>query len=65
MERNESQNCKNALDDGKAWVCFCNEEGKVKSFVSKAYGGLDFDENSELHQIKTTLGQMFSIRKIR
>ena len=63
MDRNELQNCKNTLDNGKTWECFCNDEGMIKSFVRTAYDGLDFDDNFELHQIKTAFGQMISVRK--
>ncbi len=63
MERTELQKCKNLLDNGKTWECFCNDEGMIKSFVSKAYDGSDFDGNFELHQIKTPLGPMVSVRK--
>ena len=63
MNRNELQNCKNLLDNGKVWECFCNDEGMIKSFVSKAYDGLDFDSSFELHQMKTPFGQMVSVRK--
>lgn len=65
MNRNELKKCKKTLDNGKAWECFCNDEGMIKSFVSKAYDGLDFDGNFELHQIKTPFGQMISVKKIR
>lgn len=63
MDRNELKKCKETLDNGKTWECFCNDERMIKSFVSKAYDGLDFDGNFELHQIKTAFGQMVSIRK--
>jgi hypothetical protein len=63
MNRNELKKCKKTLDNGKTWECFCNDEGMIKSFVSKAYDGLDFDGNFELHQIKTPFGQMISVRK--
>ena len=63
MDRNELQNCKKTLDNGKVLECFCNDKGMIKSFVSKAYDGLDFDSNFELHQMKTPFGQMISVRK--
>ena len=63
MNRNELKKCKNLLDNGKTWECFCNDEGMIKSFVSKAYDGLDFDGNFELHQIKTPFGQLFFVKK--
>lgn len=63
MNRNELQNCKNTLDNGKTWECICNNVAAVKSFVSKAYDGLDFDGNFELHQMTTTLGPMVSVKK--
>lgn len=63
MNRNELKKCKETLDNGKTWECFCNDERMIKSFVSKAYDGLDFEGNFELHQIKTSFGQMISVRK--
>ena len=65
MNRNELKKCKETLDNGKIYECFCNDEGMIKSFVSKAYGGLDFEGNFELHQIKTAFGPMASVKKIR
>jgi hypothetical protein len=35
----------------------------IKSFVSKAYDGLDFGGNFELHQIKTEFGNMISVKR--
>ena len=65
MDRNELKKCKDLLDNHQTWECFCNDEGMIKSFVSKAYDGLDFDSNFELHQIKTAFGNMISVKKIR
>ena len=60
----ELKKCKETLEDGKTWGCFGrNAVAFVKSFVSTAYGGIDFDSNFELHQIKTAFGPMVSIRK--
>lgn len=63
MNRNELKKCKETLDNHQTWECFCNDERMIKSFVSKAYDGLDFDSNFELHQIKTPFGLMASVRK--
>ena len=63
MNRNELKKCKETLEGGRVWECFCNDEGMIKSFVSKAYDGLDFDDNFELHQIKTAFGNMISIKR--
>lgn len=64
MNRNELKKCKKTLDNGKTWECFgINAVAFVESFVSKAYDGLDFDSNFELHQIKTPFGLMASVRK--
>ena len=63
MNRNELKKCKETLDNQATWECFCNDEKMIRSFVSKAYDGLDFDSNFELHQIKTAFGQMISVRK--
>lgn len=63
MERTEKEKCVQQLEDGKTWECFCNDEGMIKSFVSKAYDGLDFDNNFELHQVKTVFGNMVLVKK--
>ena len=63
MNRNELKKCKDLLEQGRVWECFCNDEGMIKSFVSNAYGGIDFDGNFELHQIKTAFGNMVSVKK--
>ena len=63
MNRNELKKCKNLLDNEKTWECFCNDEGMVRSFVSKAYDGLDFDSNFELREIKTVFGTKVVVRK--
>lgn len=63
MNRNELKKCKETLDNGKTWECFCNDEKMIKTFVSTAYDGLDFDGNFELHQIKTPFGQMVLVKK--
>ena len=65
MNRNELKKCKETLDNQATWECFCNDEKMIRSFVSKAYDGLDFDSNFELHQIKTSFGNMISVKKIR
>lgn len=63
MDRNELQKCKNLLDNQATWECFCNDEGVIKTFVSTAYGGIDFDSNFELHQIKTAFGNMVLVKR--
>ena len=63
MNRNELKKCKDLLEQGRVWECFCNDEEMIRSFVSKAYDGLDFDGNFELHQIKTAFGNMISIKR--
>ena len=63
MERTEEEKCVQQLEDGKAWECFAYNPEMIKTFVSIAYGGIDFDSNFELHQIKTPLGPMVSVRK--
>lgn len=65
MNRNELKKCKETLDNQATWECFCNDEKMVRSFVSNAYGGLDFDGNFECHIIKTAFGPMASVKKIR
>ena len=65
MERTELQKCRETLDNGKTWECFCNDERMIRSFISKAYDGLDFDGNFEYHSIKTAFGNMISVKKIR
>ena len=65
MNRNELKKCKETLEQGRVWECFCNDEKMIRSFVSKAYDGLDFDSNFECHSIKTPFGPMISIKKIR
>ncbi len=65
MNRNELQKCKKTLDNHKTWECFCNDECMVKSFVSKAFEGLDFDTNFECHIMTTVFGPMISVRKIK
>lgn len=63
MERTEKEKCVQQLEDGKVWECFAYDPEMVKTFVSIAYGGIDFDSNFELHQMKTPLGPMVSVRK--
>lgn len=70
MDRNElnvlkevCEECKNTLDNGKTWECFCIYEWAVKSFVSVAYGGIDFDSNFELHRTNTVFGPEISVKK--
>ena len=63
MERTEKEKCVQQLEDGKTWECFAYDPETVKTFVSIAYGGIDFDDNFELHQMKTPLGPMVSVRK--
>jgi hypothetical protein len=63
MERTEKEKCVQQLEDGKVWKCIAYDPKPVKTFVSIAYGGIDFDGNFELHQIKTPFGQMISVRK--
>lgn len=63
MDRNELKKCKKTLEQGKTWECICNDEGMIRSFVSNAYGGIDFDTNFECHSIKTVFGQMISVKK--
>ena len=63
MELTEEEKCVQQLEDGKVWECFAYNPETIKTFVSIAYGGIDFDSNFELHQIKTTLGPMVSVRK--
>lgn len=65
MNRNELKKCKETLDNGKTWECFCNDEKMIRSFISEAYDGLDFDGNFECHSIKTAFGNMISVKKIR
>ena len=65
MERTEEEKCVQQLEDGKVWECFTHNPEMIKTFVSIAYGGIDFDSNFELHQIKTPLGPMVSVKKIR
>lgn len=64
-KRAEKEECVQQLEDGKVWICFAHDPEKVKTFVSIAYGGIDFDTNFELHQMKTALGPMVSVKKIR
>lgn len=62
--KNELKKCKNTLDKGEVWEWLgIFAPPFVKAFVSKAYGGIDFDSNFELHQIKTPLGPMVSVKK--
>ena len=64
MNRNEMRECRIALEKGQIWGFISNDEEMVKSYVSKAYGGLlDFDDYFELHRMKTPLGQLISVRK--
>ena len=63
MNRNELKKCKDLLDNHKTWECFCNDEKMIKTFVSTAYDGIDFDGNFELHQIKTPFGLMALVKK--
>lgn len=63
MDRNELKVCKDTLDDGRTWECYCDRPDWIKSFVSKAYDGLDFDSNFELHQIKNSVGNVVMVRK--
>ena len=65
MDRNELKKCKDLLDNHQTWECFCNDEKMIQSFVSNAYGGIDFDGNFECHSIKTAFGPMASVKKIR
>lgn len=63
MELTEEEKCVLRLENGKEWHCFAFDPESIKEFVSTAYGGIDFDSNFELHQIKTTLGPMVSVKK--
>ena len=61
--KEKMKQCKDILEAGKVWECFSRDIRPVKAFVSTACGGIDFDSNFELHQIKTAFGQMISVRK--
>ena len=63
MERTEMEKCVQQLEDGKVWECLAYDTEMVKTFVSIAYGGIDFDSNFELHQIKAPLVPVVSVRK--
>ena len=59
----EKNRMKDLLNEGKKWICYHTTPEIVKAFISKAYNGIDFDTNFELHQMKTPFGQMISVRK--
>lgn len=63
MERTEKEKCVQQLEDGKVWECFAYDTEIVKAFISKVYGGIDFDSNFELHSKKTLFGNMVFVRK--